>query len=151
MTPNELKTHLLNTDGETVEYFPWNPKALTKLLLEEFNIRKDDFQMFYDDANELLEAFKGTLNADLKISSIYSDSYKNNTLKISHSYSEEFSSYSPVKCAFFLKSRLIFNIFHCFCVCSQSCRLHLDCCGSKKGCLAMLCFSKLFISGRQAP
>ena len=47
---------------------------------------------------------------------IYFNSYEYNTLKISHSRSQEFSSYSPVMFAFFLKSRLIFNIFYCFCM-----------------------------------
>ena len=45
---------------------------------------------------------------------IYFHSYEYNTLKISHSRSQEFLSYSPVMFAFFLKSRLIFNIFYCF-------------------------------------
>ena len=43
-------------------------------------------------------------------------SYKNNTLKISHSWSYEFPSYLPVKFVFFLKSRLLFSVFYCFCV-----------------------------------
>ena len=34
-------------------------------------------------------------------------------------YIFKFTSYSPVKFAFFLKSRLIFNIFFCFYVCKQ--------------------------------
>ena len=51
---------------------------------------------------------------------ICSCSYKNNTLKILHPHSEEFSSYSPVKFVFFLKSRLLFNV--CYCVCLQSLR-----------------------------
>lgn len=34
---------------------------------------------------------------------------------------------------------------------SQSRRLHLDCCGFGKSFLAMLCFGKLFINGRQVP
>ena len=38
---------------------------------------------------------------------------------ILHSWLEELS-YSPVKFVFFLKSRLIFNIFYCFCVCKQT-------------------------------
>ena len=41
-------------------------------------------------------------------------SCKNNTLKISHSQSEKFSSYLLVKFVNSLKSRLIFNIFCCF-------------------------------------
>ena len=47
---------------------------------------------------------------------IYSNSYKNNTMKNSHSWPQEFSSYSSVKFVFFLKSRLIFNVFYCFCM-----------------------------------
>ena len=47
---------------------------------------------------------------------ICSCSHENNTLKISGSYSKEFSSYSPVKFVFFLKSRLLFNVFYCFCM-----------------------------------
>ena len=43
-------------------------------------------------------------------------SYKNTILKVSHSESKEFSSYSPVNSVFFLKSRLIFNVFYCFCM-----------------------------------
>ena len=43
-----------------------------------------------------------------------SNSYKNNTLKISTSQSAEFSSYIPVKFFFSLKSRYIFNLFYCF-------------------------------------
>ena len=39
--------------------------------------------------------------------------YKNNTLKISLSWTYDFSSYLPVKFAFFLKNRLLFNIFYC--------------------------------------
>ena len=45
---------------------------------------------------------------------ISSCSYKNTTLKISHSWSQEFSSYSPLKFVFFVKSRLIFNVSLCF-------------------------------------
>ena len=37
-------------------------------------------------------------------------------LKISHSLSHEFLSYSLVKFVYFVKSRLIFNIFYCFCM-----------------------------------
>ena len=39
-------------------------------------------------------------------------SYKNNTLKISHSWSYDFSRYLPLKFVSSLKSRLIFNIYH---------------------------------------
>ena len=41
-------------------------------------------------------------------------SYKSNILKFWHSESKEFSSYSPVNFEYFFKSRLIFNVFHCF-------------------------------------
>ena len=37
--------------------------------------------------------------------------YKNNILKVLHS---EFSSYSPAKFVFFLKSRLLFSVFYYF-------------------------------------
>ena len=56
-------------------------------------------------------------NADLKIS-LCLCSYKNNTLKMSHSQPQEFSSYLPVKFVNvnFLTIRLFFNIVYCFCV-----------------------------------
>ena len=43
-------------------------------------------------------------------------SYKNNILKIPYSESYVLSSYSPVKLVIFLKSRLLFNVFYCFCM-----------------------------------
>ena len=44
---------------------------------------------------------------------IWSRSCENNTLEISHFKSWELSSYLPVKFIFFVKIRLISNIFHC--------------------------------------
>ena len=46
-------------------------------------------------------------------------------MKISHSESYEFSSYSPVKFVFFLKSRLLFSVFYYyFCMfCKQTFRI----------------------------
>ena len=70
-----MKAHLLNTDGETVEYLPRNAKALAKLQIEEFNIGKDDFQKFYDDSNQLLEAFKDELK--VKKGETKSEQYNN--------------------------------------------------------------------------
>ena len=46
--------------------------------------------------------------------SIYSNSYKHNTLKILHFLSQEFLSYLPVKFVYFVKSRLFFNISKIF-------------------------------------
>ena len=40
--------------------------------------------------------------------------YKNNTLKVSHSWLSDFSSYLTVNFVNLLKSRLIFNLSHCF-------------------------------------
>ena len=54
-------------------------------------------------------------------------SYKNNTLKISHSKSEEFSSYLPLRFVHFLKSRLIFNIIYCFLMFVNKLFMYLTC------------------------
>ena len=76
-----------------------------KILIRSHNLKFDDL---ITDTK-----IKGTLMQIWK--SLYMlRSYKNNTLKISHSESQEFSSYLPVKFVNFLKSRLIFNIFYCF-------------------------------------
>ena len=48
--------------------------------------------------------------------SLCSRLYRNNTLKVSHSWSSEFSSYLSVKFVLFLKSRLLSNILYCFCL-----------------------------------
>ena len=46
---------------------------------------------------------------------------KHNALKISHSLSQEFASYIPIKFLYFIKNRLIFNIFYFFLyVCKQT-------------------------------
>ena len=45
---------------------------------------------------------------------IYSNSYKHNTLKILHFLSQEFLGYLPVKFLYFVKSKLFFNISKIF-------------------------------------
>ena len=80
--------------------------------------------MDYKKVSELLQTAPLTiLNFLLKVHSCRFEnlpiclcSYKNNNLNISHYQSKEFSRYLPVKSLNFLKSRLIFNIFYCFCV-----------------------------------
>ena len=73
--------------------------------------------------------------------------YKNNILKISHSESEEFSSYSPLKFVFFLKSSLLFNLFYCFCMFVNKHFAYLRCACLKgwKVLLYLICVILFFI------
>ena len=84
-----------------------------------------DYLVIYiikSDKNLNLQIFAKSLKVNqcrfenLSICSICSCSHENNTLNISSSYSQEFSSYLPVNFVFFLKSKLLFNVFHCFCM-----------------------------------
>ena len=65
-------------------------------------------------------------NTDLKISP-YVCVHLNNTLKISHSESWEYSSYSLVTFVNFLKSRLLFNVFYHFCMFVNKHFIYLRC------------------------
>ena len=65
-------------------------------------------------------------------------SRKNNTLKILHSESLEFSSYSPLKFVFFLKSRLLFNVLYCFCMFVNKHFANLKC--SYENCYNEMCY-----------
>ena len=75
--------------------------------------------------------FKGTLMQIWKSPYILY-SYKNNTIKISHSESQGFLKYLPVKFVNFLKSRLIFNIVYCFWVFVNKLFTYLTCSYLKK-------------------
>lgn len=63
---------------------------------------------------------------------ISSGSYKNNALKIWHSYSKELSSYFPVKFVNFLKNRVVFNIFCCVWMFANKLFTYLKCTYLKK-------------------
>ena len=62
----------------------------------------------------------------------WSCSCENNTPKISHSKSYKLSSYLPVKFVFFVKIRLIFNVFHCLCMFVNKHFTYLGCAYLKK-------------------
>ena len=76
--------------------------------------QRDNIYLVYLKSNITYQNIRGKLRSDWFL---YPEMLKGTLMQIWKSlYLFKFTSYSPVKFAFFLKSRLIFNIFFCFCM-----------------------------------